>query len=72
MTNAAKTGSPLDQNLIDALRKVVAHDGVVGAAKRLNISRSAIERGLGSLGLRAGTALQVRLALASQTENEQS
>ena len=58
-------GSPLGQQEIAALRLVVRARGVVKAAQQLGINRHTLERGLAGVGIRRGSQLQIRLALAT-------
>jgi hypothetical protein len=60
--------STLATTEIATLRRMIARTSVVRTAKMCRVSRHTLERGLAGLGIRHGSAVLVRLALATKQE----
>jgi hypothetical protein len=56
--------TPVERARLRAM--VTASGGWVRAARRLRVSRSALERAIGDVGIRSGTIVLLRMALAAQ------
>jgi hypothetical protein len=65
-----KLAKPLTSTEIAELRRVVGADSTFGVAQRLGISAHTLTRGIAGVGLRAGTACQIRIALSMLAAQE--
>lgn len=64
----SRGGDPLPEDHRRRIRSLIDEHGEVGAGELLGISRQALARAVGGLGVRAGTAALVREALAKLDE----
>ena len=62
--------TPLPASETAALRRAVGTDSTFAAARRLGIAAHTLTRALAGVGLRTGSACQIRLALAATDGQE--